>query len=111
MFAILYAVNKPNRHQLKAGLLLGAGLVLGALIMTAIRFAVYKPNNTHYHADFALYVNGVRDGFKGPRYYEELQSCKDNNSTDPHERTHMHNNINDVVHIHARGVTWSHFFA
>ncbi len=91
--------------------LTATGVIAGALIMIGVRFANFKPNTVHYHANFALYVNSVRDEFKGPGFYEEVSSCHDNNSDDPHERAHMHNSVNDVIHVHARGVTWQQFFA
>ncbi len=87
------------------------GLVVGLVLTTTLRFANYKSTTVHYHANFALYVNGVRDQFKGPGFYEEVSSCHDDNTDDPHERAHMHGSVNDVIHVHARGVTWQQFFA
>ncbi len=111
MFAILGTVKKTYPKQLKIALLIIAGLLLGAIIATGARFAIYKPDTVHYHANFALYVNGARDEFKGPAFYEEVESCHAHNTDDPLDRTHMHNRINDVIHVHAHGVTWSQFFS
>jgi hypothetical protein len=37
--------------------ILGGGIVLGAMIVLGIRFVSYAPpKETHYHANFALYV-------------------------------------------------------
>lgn len=33
-------------------------LVLRAAIILGIRFFTYKPDSTHYHANFAVYING-----------------------------------------------------
>ena len=87
------------------------GIILGAFLVVAVRFATYKPATVHYHANFSLYVNGVRDEFKGPGYYEEVQACTNGESGDPRARVHMHDNVNNVVHVHAAGATWGHFFA
>lgn len=86
---------------------------MGALLTTAARFILYQPGAVHYHANFALYVDGKRDEFKGPGYYEEVLACAadEHNEDDPMGRAHMHNNVNDVIHVHANAVTWSHFFA
>lgn len=91
---------------------LAAGcLVLGAAIILGIRFATYHPaDEVHYHANFALYINGQRELFKGSRYYEETEMCTANKTVTVDERAHMHDNINDVVHVEDHAVTWGQFF-
>jgi predicted lactoylglutathione lyase len=92
-------------------LLLVVGLLLGALIILAVRFATYKPVQVHYHANFAVYLNGQREEFKGPQYYQEVAICSSTNDiTIPQQRAHMHDNINSVVHVHDHAVTWGQFF-
>lgn len=91
-------------------ILFGAGLVLGALIVLAIRFATYSVHSTHYHANFAVYINGQQEEFKGPQYYEEVAACTANGPIQPAQRAHMHDNINSVIHVHDDGVTWQQFF-
>ena len=86
------------------------GLVLGALVFAALRFSLYKPDSVHYHANFALYINGTRDEFKDPSFYEEESACSDS-MIGPKHRAHMHDNINDVVHVHDQAVTWGAFLA
>jgi hypothetical protein len=91
--------------------LLVGGLLLGALIILAIRFATYKPVQIHYHANFAVYINGKREEFKGPQYYQEVAVCSSTNDIHmPQQRTHMHDNINSVIHVHDHSVTWGQFF-
>jgi hypothetical protein len=87
------------------------GLLLGALIVLGIRFATYKPVQVHYHANFAVYINGKREEFKGPQYYQEVAVCSSTNDIHmPQQRTHMHDNINSVIHVHDHSVTWGQFF-
>jgi hypothetical protein len=57
-----------------------AGILLASLVILGIRFATYSIPHTHYHANFALYINGQRD------------------------------EINDVIHVHDDAVTWGQFF-
>jgi len=90
--------------------LFAAGLLLGALIILVVRLATYTPPSTHYHANFALYINGQREEFKGPQYYEEVAACTSHGPIQPAQRAHMHDNINSVVHVHDDGVTWQQFF-
>lgn len=85
-------------------------LVLGAAIVLGIRFAIYKPDDVHYHANFALYINGNKEEFKGKQYYTEVEMCTLETMMVPAERAHMHDNINNVVHIEDQAVTWGQFF-
>lgn len=86
--------------------------VLGAVVILAIRFFTYKPaDKVHYHANFDLYINGQRELFKAPYYYEEIATmCNDQQQITPHDRAHMHDNVNDVVHVEDHAVTWGQFF-
>jgi hypothetical protein len=87
------------------------GLFLGAVLILGIRFITYSPpHQTHYHANFAVYLNGEREQFKGGQYYEEVAVCNLHDTMTPKMRTHMHNEENGVVHVHDDGVTWGQFF-
>jgi len=88
------------------------GLLVGAAAILGVRYVIYKPDTVHYHANFAVYVNGKREQFKGTQYYEETaaKACTVEKVDDPAERAHMHDNINNVVHVEDHLVTWGHFF-
>ncbi len=86
-------------------------LVLGAVLVIGIRFATYKSDETHYHANFAVYVNGKRDEFKSFAYYEEVQACVDHSVDNPKLQVHMHDRNNGLIHVHETGMTWGYFFA
>jgi len=88
-----------------------AGLAVGLFAIFTVRVITVRSNAVHYHADFALYVNGVRDEFKGPGYYEEVQTCTTSDHDNPRARVHMHNQEDSIVHVHDQAVTWSAFFA
>jgi len=89
----------------------GAGIVLGAAILLGIRYATYMPAQVHYHANFAVYINGQREEFKGAQYYQEVNVCSATNGiTIPQQRAHMHDNMNDIIHIHDHATTWGQFF-
>ncbi len=85
------------------------GVVLGVLIVLVIRFATYNPPTVHYHANFAVFINGQREEFKSPQYYQEVNICSLHGAT-PISRAHMHDKVNNVVHVHAEAVTWGEFF-
>ena len=82
----------------------------GALAIIALRFALVKNTAVHYHANFALYVNGMQDKFDNFTFYEEVASCS-SDSDNPKHRAHLHDNKNHLIHVHDAGVTWGHFFA
>lgn len=88
-----------------------AGIILGALAVLGIRFFTYHEDHVHYHANFAVYLNGQREEFKSPFYYQEIGGggCSAVTQT-PLERVHMHDNVNDIVHVHGTAVTWGNFF-
>lgn len=91
--------------------LFGAGVVLGVLALLIIRLFTYSPPQVHYHANFALYINGQREEFKGAQYYQEVSICNTSTGiTIPQQRAHMHDNVNNVVHVHDHAATWGQFF-
>ncbi len=104
-----------SRPTLSASLLLG-GAGLGILLFGFVRFAALPKLEAgefpHFHANFAVFVGGERLDLSGEKYMEDLASCRvDPLLMLPLDRTHMHERNQDVVHVHARGVTWGHFFA
>lgn len=87
-----------------------AGFLLGVFWFIALRFVTFEDKRVHYHGNFALYINGVRDDFKSPTYYEETQSCTAD-EIGPKQRVHLHDQKPHVVHVHDEGSTWGHLFA
>ncbi len=85
--------------------------LLGAFLLAAFRFATFKSDDVHYHANFALYVNGQKDEFKSFTFYEEVAACTAHDPDDVKSRVHMHDQNPGLVHVHAHGVTWGQFFA
>lgn len=89
---------------------LWVGLALGVVGLGAARFlGVPPPQATHFHANWAIYIDGERLDLTDRRYMEEISSCYtvDGEMT-PQSRVHMHEGDHDVVHIHHLGVTWGH---
>ncbi len=89
---------------------LWVGMALGAFGLGAARFVwVPPPEATHFHANWAIYVDGERLDLSDQRYMEEVSSCYtvDGEAT-PQSRIHMHEGNHDVVHVHDLGTTWGH---
>lgn len=74
-------------------------------------FYWFKKDEVHYHANFALYINGTRDEFKSFTFYEEVQTCGVEDADNPKSRVHMHGQVNHVAHVHDHAATWGHFFS
>ena len=104
-------MNLRTRITRPRVILLVTGILIGALAILLIRFLTYAPVQVHYHANFAVYINGVKEEFKDPSYYEEVAVCS---STDDiktvAQRSHMHDNVSSAVHVHDHVVTWGQFF-
>lgn len=101
--------EKFLNHRLAIALSLG--FLLGVIWLIAIRFVTYESEAVHYHANFAVYINGEREPFESFAFYEEVQSCGGEELYNPKIRVHMHEQINHVIHVHDAGATWGHLFA
>lgn len=98
-----------------ASFALGAvtGLLVGVVGFGLVRLAALPPAPvTHYHANWAIVLDGQRLDLSGDPYMEDVARCRmDASQVAPEDRVHMHNHDADVVHVHAPGVTWGHLFA
>lgn len=90
-----------------------AGVVLGVVAFGLVRLAALpEPPAVHYHANWALFVDGRRLDLAAERYMEDVVRCKaDPTLMEPEDRVHLHNMDADVVHVHAGGATWGHLLA
>lgn len=94
----------------KNALILLLGIAVGIVLLVAWQLVTYKSTKVHYHANFAVYVNGKRELFNDNKYYEGTTNCYADASNEPKERTHMHEHENGLVHVHDPAVTWGHLF-
>ncbi len=93
-------------------LIIWAVSIIGAFLLFWIWYVYswikYIP--PHYHANFALYVNGLKVDLSADKYMEDVAGCSLTWKVYPASRVHMHNNDDDSIHIHAAWVSWEHFF-
>ena len=90
------------------------GLTVLAVIigLISLRFILATPvTDIHYHADFAIFINGQRLDLSGPAYAEENNACNLDSQSSPTSRAHLHEPHASVVHVHDQAVTWGHFLA
>lgn len=105
------ALLSKARHNLPALVLLLIGFIVGVLWLGAVRYFTVQPEETHYHANFGVFIDGKREEFKSFTYYEEIAACSTAFADNPKGRTHMHDQVNDVIHVHDKAVTYADFFA
>lgn len=88
----------------------GSGILSGVLLLGLLRFAfATDPGPPHYHANWAVIIDGERLDLSAARYMEDVAACTGGEHVLPAERVHMHDGEHDVVHIHHHGVAWGHF--
>jgi hypothetical protein len=88
------------------------GALAGIVAISALRFALVPVEEpTHYHANFALFVNGERVDLSADEYMEDVATCVVGETVHPRARAHLHNNDPNVAHVHHEGVTWGHLLA
>lgn len=87
-----------------------AGVGIGVVVFGAVRLAALPPiESTHYHANWAVWVDGERVDLSHERYMEDVASCSaDAANMTAHARVHMHEGNMDVVHVHHVAATWGH---
>jgi hypothetical protein len=85
-------------------------IILTFLIIVAIRFLTLKDHHVHFHANFAVFIDGKRFDFTDKKYMEEVSACFVEGILQPRQRVHLHEQNQDVVHVHDNGVAWSHLF-
>jgi hypothetical protein len=89
---------------------LTAGLLLGVVMFGIVRLlALPSPDEVHYHANWAVWIEGQRVDFSDDRYMEDVAACQaDPTSMTAESRVHMHDNNPEVIHVHHGGATWAH---
>ncbi|MCA9349351.1 hypothetical protein KC878_04410 [Candidatus Saccharibacteria bacterium] len=97
-----------NKNRLIYSIIL---VVATAFWLIGMRLLLVEPESVHYHANFAIYVDGVRDPLERFSFYEEISACSPDNSNNPRSRVHLHDNNPYTVHVHDSAVTWGHLFA
>lgn len=89
------------------------GLAVGIVGLGTARFLFVPPEEAvHHHANWAIFVNGVRVDLTGDVYMEDVAACyATGGEVTPASRVHMHGGNADVVHVHHGGTTWGHLLS
>lgn len=93
------------------------GLSVISILLCVLLFVWYKVSQipavpVHYHANFAVFIEGKQADFTSPSLMH-IKPCSndEHESSDPKENVHLHDQIGNVVHVHANGIDWHTFFS
>ena len=106
--------NMKNIKTISNFLFIISGLLLGIILIVFLRFISYQqPIDTHFHANFAIFINNNKVDLSKDKYMEPVLSCSLNEQKDKTalERVHMHLNNGGLIHVHDTHVTWADFFS
>ncbi len=70
-----------------------------------------RPYQVHYHANFAVYIDGKEEDFSSQMYMEETSRCNVTNDVRPEDRIHLHDGKWSLVHVHMAASTWGDLFS
>lgn len=84
----------------------GLAGIAGKLLLAKVS----DDHSVHHHAGFQIYLDGEKQNFTSIRYMS-IVPCGDNDhDLTPEEKqlakAHLHEGVEDVVHVHAAGATW-----
>lgn len=93
------------------------GIVFIIISVCVVFFVGYKTIQipaipVHYHANFAVFIDGKQADFTSPSLMH-IKPCTndEHESSDPKENVHLHDQVGNVVHVHANGISWQIFFS
>lgn len=100
-----------NKYRLV--LLSGISILVCIILFIIVKYTFF-PAQIHYHAGFLVYLDGKLIDFSKNQYmtqdYCKLESEKLTPAQIQIDKAHLHDNIGDVVHIHAPGARWKDLF-
>lgn len=67
-------------------------LLVIALTSLITYLLVPRPYVVHYHANFAMYIDGKQEDFSSDAYMEEVSRCGVTDDVHPQDRIHLHDN-------------------
>lgn len=86
---------------------------LGVIFRSQIQATFFPIKEIHIHAGFQVYENGKEKSFADIRYMKD-DPCGSHEVgkvvNEQLEKAHMHELVDDVVHVHREGATWGDFF-
>lgn len=104
LFLLVYVLVRVAKKLLILGLIIAAAVIVGKVFLDRETGnpEIGIVGDVHYHADFALYINGERYDFAKEKYMSTENKSLSN-------FMHLHDMDGKVIHKHAEGVTLGFF--
>ncbi|HLD40187.1 MAG TPA: hypothetical protein VJB13_03530 [Candidatus Nanoarchaeia archaeon] len=99
---VVYILFRITKKLVIVGLLLVAAAILFNMYLVQNTPEVGVVGDIHYHADFAMYVNGERYNFSQEKYMSTENKTLSNFA-------HLHDMNGNIIHKHASGITLGFF--
>lgn len=99
---LLYVLFKIMKKLIILGLIIAAVVIAGNILLQQGSEGIGVVGEIHYHADFAVYLNGERYNFSQEKYMSTENKSLSNFA-------HFHDMDGNIIHKHAEGVTLGFF--
>ena len=104
LILLAYVLFKNTKKLLVLGVIIAVAVLVGKALLdsgTAIP-EIGVVGDVHYHADFALYIDGERYNFAQDKYMSTGNKSLSNFA-------HLHDMKGNIIHKHASGITLGFF--
>lgn len=92
-------------------------IIASALLLISCASRTYEqnPDPNHTHADFAVFMDGVKFDFSGEKFMSESESEEADDDHEAHGHKHhpyfhLHDGVGHVLHMHKPGLPLREFF-
>ncbi len=99
---LAYILLKTSKKLLILGIIIVAAVAIGKVLLESGAPEIGVVGGIHYHADFALYINGERYNFSQEKYMSMENKSLSNFA-------HFHDMKGNIIHKHASGITLGFF--
>jgi len=99
---LVYVLFKITKKLLILGLIIAAAVIIGNWQLEKSNPEIGVVGDLHYHADFALYLDGERYNFTQEKYMSTENRSLSNFA-------HFHDVDGNIIHKHASGITLGFF--
>lgn len=100
---LVYVLFKITKKLLVLGFIIAVVVIAGNIILERNTPEIGVVGDIHYHAGFAMYINGQRYNFSQEKYMSTENKTLSNFA-------HLHDLNGNIIHKHASGVTLGFFF-
>lgn len=102
LMLLAYVLFKITKKLILLGIIIAVAVIVGKVLLDNSVPEIGVVGEVHYHADFALYINGQRFDFVQEKYMSTENKTLSNFA-------HLHDLNGNIIHKHASGITLEFF--